>query len=135
MKREKCESVKVLLVCMLHTYGDPEREYSFEYFNFYQVLKEMGHEVELFDYASEIRRLGKAVMNQTLLTRVKEWQPTVTLFSLYTDEFDPLAVQQLRNYTKTLCFFHDDTWRVDYSRFWARHFDFFTSTKAKGNHA
>jgi spore maturation protein CgeB len=124
--------VKVLLVCMLHTYGDPKREHSFEYFNFYQVLKEMGHEVELFDYASEIRRLGKIVMNQTLLARVKELQPVVTLFSLYTNEFDPLVVQQLRNYTKTLCFFHDDTWRVDYSRFWAKHFDFFTTPDMQG---
>jgi hypothetical protein len=51
----------ILVVCMLHTYGDPKREYSFEYFNFYQVLKAMGHEVELFDYMGEIQAHGKAV--------------------------------------------------------------------------
>ena len=52
--------MKILVVCMQHTYGDPEREYSFEYFNFYQVLRAMGHEVELFDYIQEIQISGKA---------------------------------------------------------------------------
>lgn len=124
--------MKILVVCMLHSYGDPKRELSFEYFNFYQVLKEMGHEVELFDYATEIRALGKAEMNQKLLFKVKESQPTMTLFSLYTDQFEPSVVERLREHTKTLCFFHDDTWRVDYSRFWAKHFDFFTTPDVHG---
>lgn len=117
---------------MLHSYGDPKREYSFEYFNFYQVLKEMGHEVELFDYAAEIQALGKKAMNQKLLARVQEWQPTVAMFSLYTDQFDPAVIDSLREHTKTLCFFHDDTWRVEYSRYWAKHFDFFTTPDVYG---
>lgn len=117
---------------MLHSYGDPKREYSFEYFNFYQVLKGMGYEVELFDYAAEIQTFGKEAMNQKLLARVQEWRPTVTLFSLYTDQFEPAVVEQLREHTKTLCFFHDDTWRVEYSRFWAKHFDFFTTPDVHG---
>lgn len=124
--------MKILVVCMLHTYGDPKREYSFEYFNFYEVLKQMGHEVELFDYVTEMKVSDKDAMNQKLLHRVQAWQPAVTLFSLYTDQFDPLVVEQLRNHTKTLCFFHDDTWRVEYSRFWAKHFDFFTTPDVYG---
>lgn len=128
----KERSVKILLACMLHSYGDPKRENSYEYFNFYQSLKQMGHEVELFDYMGEIQFLGKEEMNQKLLARVQEWQPTVTLFSLYTDQFEPAVVEQLREYTRTLCFFHDDTWRVEYSRFWAQHFDFFTSPDLYG---
>jgi spore maturation protein CgeB len=35
-------------------------------------------------------------------------------------------------YTRTLCFFHDDTWRVEFSQFWARHFDFFTTPDIYG---
>lgn len=117
---------------MLHSYGDPKREYSYEYFNFYQSLKQIGHEVELFDYMGEIQSLGKEGMNQKLLARVKEWQPTITLFSLYTDQFEPAVVERLREHTKTLCFFHDDTWRVEYSRYWARYFDFFTTPDVYG---
>jgi spore maturation protein CgeB len=124
--------MKILVVCMLHTYGDPTREYSFEYFNFFQVLQAMGYEVEFFDYAEEIRVMGKIGMNQKLLQRVAEWKPKVTLFSLYTDQFEPIVVEQLRQHTKTLCFFHDDTWRVEYSRFWAQHFDFFTTPDVYG---
>lgn len=113
---------------MLHPYGDSRRGYSYEYYNFYLSLKQMGHEVELFDYMSEFRSLGKESMNQELLSRVREWRPALVLFSLYTDQFLPSVVEQLRAYTTTFCFFHDDTWRVEYSRFWARHFDFFSTT-------
>jgi len=119
--------MKILLACMLHTYGDPKREYSYEYFNFYLSLKQMGHDIELFDYMGELQALGKAGMNQKLLARVKAWQPSIAMFSLYEDQFEPLVVEDLRHYTKTLCFFHDDTWRVEYSRYWAKHFDFFTT--------
>lgn len=124
--------MKILVVCMKNTYGDPDRELSFEYFNFYQVLAAMGYEVELFDYMGELRALGKEGMNQKLLTQVQGSQPTVTLFSLYTDQFEPEVVEQLREHTNTLCFFHDDTWRIEYSRYWAKHFDFFTTPDVNG---
>ena len=124
--------MKILLACMLHTYGDSKREYSYEYFNFYLSLKQMGYEVELFDYAAEIGMFGKEAMNKKLLARVREWQPTVAVFSLYTDQFYPETIQALRNHTKTFCFFHDDTWRVDYTRDWARHFDFFSTPDLYG---
>jgi spore maturation protein CgeB len=124
--------MKILLVCMLHTYGDPSREYSYEYFNFYQVLKQMGHEVKLFDYMGEIRESGKEVMNQKLLELVNVWRPAATIFSLYTDQFQTETVNLLRAYTKTFCFFHDDTWRVEYSQFWARQFEWFSTPDIYG---
>lgn len=124
--------MKILLACMLHTYADPTREYSYEYFNFYQSLKQMGHEVELFDYMVELQALGKAGMNQKLLMRVRECQPAVAIFSLYTDQFEADAINALRQHTKTFCFFHDDTWRVDYSRYWACQFDYFSTSDLHG---
>lgn len=124
--------MKILLACMLHTYGDSKREYSYEYFNFYQSLKKMGHEVELFDYMGEMQALGKEGMNQKLLARVQEWRPTLAVFSLYTDQFDPQVVNALRSKTRTFCFFHDDTWRVEYSRYWARQFDYFSTPDLHG---
>ncbi len=124
--------MKILVVCMLHTYGDPKREYSFEYFNFYQVLKAMGHEVELFDYMGEIQAHGKAEMNRRLLERVRNWQPAAAMFSLYTDQFEAETINALRTHTKTFCFFHDDTWRVEYSRYWARQFDYFSTPDLHG---
>ena len=124
--------MKILLACMLHAYGNPKRERSYEYFNFYLTLQQMEHEVELFDYMGELRTLGRDAMNRKLLERVQESRPDVAIFSLYTDQFEPAVIDQLRQYTRTFCFFHDDTWRVEYSRSWARHFDFFSSPDVHG---
>jgi len=124
--------MKLLLGFMLHSYGNPKRERSYEYFNFYLTLLRMGHEVELFDYMDELNSLGREAMNRKLLNRVQEVKPDAAIFSLYTDQLDPTVINQLRQYTTTFCFFHDDTWRVDYSRSWARHFDFFSSPDIHG---
>jgi spore maturation protein CgeB len=117
---------------MLHSYGDPGRGYSYEYFNFFLSLKQMGHEVELFDYMGELRAIGRDAMNQKLLARVKKWSPEVVIFSLYTDQLAPEMVNALRSHTKTFCFFHDDTWRVEYSRYWAKQFDYFSTPDLYG---
>ena len=117
---------------MLHAYGNPHREYSYEYFNFNLSLKQMGHEVELFDYMGEINKSGKVVMNKKLIQQVREYKPILTIFSIYTDQFELGTVESIRTHTKTFCFFHDDTWRVDYSRYWAKKFDFFSTPDLYG---
>lgn len=124
--------MKILLACMQFSYGDPKRERSYEYFNFYLTLQQMGHDVELFDYMFEMNSLGREAMNTKLLDRAREFQPDVAIFSLYTDQFIPAIIEQLRQHTRTFCFFHDDTWRIEYSRSWARHFDFFSSPDLHG---
>jgi spore maturation protein CgeB len=117
---------------MKYTYGDSSREHSYEYFNFYLTLKQMGYEVELFDYMEEMKALGRDDMNQRLLERVRTWQPKLAIFSLYADQLDPAIVKQLQDFTKTYCFFHDDSWRVDYSRYWAEQFNYFSTPDCFG---
>lgn len=124
--------MKILLACMEYDYGDPSRGRSYEYYNFYQSLKDLGHEVTLFDYMAELKRLGKSEMNHQLLALAQSSKPDLAMCSLYTDQLDPDTVRQLRQHTRTLCFFHDDTWRVEFSQFWARHFDFFTTPDVYG---
>jgi spore maturation protein CgeB len=119
--------MKIIIVAMLYDYGIEERGYSYEYYNFYQPLKEMYGDVQMFDFMTLFKQKGKQSMNQELLSLVKESKPDLVMFSLYTDQFIPEIVDDLRKYTKTLCFFHDDGWRVEFSRFWARHFDWFTT--------
>lgn len=120
--------MKILLVCMAHDYGVPERGYSYEYYNFYQSLMDLGHEVTLFDFMAEIKSSNKNDMNIKLLHHVQETKPDLAMFALYTDQFDPVIVERLSKYTRTLCFFHDDNWRQDFVRFWAPKFNYFTST-------
>jgi spore maturation protein CgeB len=124
--------MKILLVCMAYDYGDPARGQSYEYFNFYQSLIDMGHEVKLFDFMTEMQSHGRADMNQRLLEVARGERPDLAMFSLYTDQVEPATVAALRQYTPTLCFFHDDTWRVDFSRFWARQFDYFSTPDVYG---
>lgn len=124
--------MKIVLACMEYDYGDPLRGRSYEYYNFYLTLKAAGHDVILFDYLALTRQFGKTEMNSRLLQTVQQAKPDLALFSLYTDQFDPTVIDQLRLVTKTFCFFHDDTWRVEFSRFWARHFDFFSTPDIYG---
>ena len=113
---------------MEYDYGKKERGRSYEYYNFYEVLVADGHEVELFDYAQRLAEVGKEQMNADLVARAAESRPDVAVFSLYTDQLKEDAVLAIRQFTKTLCFFHDDTWRRDFSVHWAPLFDNFTSS-------
>lgn len=126
--------MKIVVVCMKYDYGIPERGPSYEYVNFYKVLKEMGHQIILFDFMTETKSLGKEAMQQKLLELIKFEQPDLAFFTLYTDQFDALFINDLRSYTKTLCFFHDDTWRIDFTKFWADKFDFFTTPDVYGEY-
>ena len=124
--------MKILLVCMSYDYGDPERGHSYEYYNFYQSLQALGHDVELFDFMTELQYLGKHAMNRKLLEIAEASKPDLAMFSLYTDQFEPDTVKQMKRHTRTLCFFHDDTWRVEFSHYWAPQFDFFTTPDVYG---
>ena len=119
--------MKILLVCMEYDYGQPTRGRSYEYFNFLDSLKNR-HEVVLFDYLQEMQALNKDSMNRRLVEKARDGNFDVAIFSLYTDQLDACAIDLVRQHTKTLCFFHDDTWRREFVRFWAPHFDFFTSS-------
>jgi spore maturation protein CgeB len=120
--------MRILLVCMQHDYGDPARGYSYEYYNFAHSLVQAGHIVEWFDYMAELKKNGRQQMNADLISYAKKTKPDVAIFSLYTDQLDEVAVESVRSICKTFCFFHDDTWRVKFSRHWAQYFDFFSSS-------
>ena len=119
---------------MEHNYGDPSRGRSYEYYNFYESLQQMGVDVRLFDFFAEEKALGREQMNRKLLEVVRDWKPDVALFSLYTDQILEETVRALKGSTRTLCFFHDDSWRVDFSMKWARVFDWFTTPDIHGPH-
>lgn len=113
---------------MQHDYGDPTRPESYEYVNFYEALKRMGHEVIFFDYMQTMRELGQAGMNSKLLEVTQKTSPDIAIVSLYTDQLLPDTISRLKAFTKTLCFFHDDMWRRDFALKWAPYFDFFSSS-------
>lgn len=112
---------------MQYDYGNSSGGHSYEYANYYTSLAQMGHEVVLFDYMSQMQKHGKQRMNAMLLEMAREIRPNLAIFHLYTDQFDVETIKHLRSHTITLSIFHDDTWRENYTIFWAAHFDFFTT--------
>ena len=124
--------LKILLVCMKHDYGDPARGTSYEWNHFYLGLQKHFDDVSLFDFFGIHQSLGQKGMQDALHDKVLKEKPDVTIFSLYTDQFSTEFVKSLQGLTKTLCFFHDDGWRKEFSEKWAPCFDAFTTTDPAG---
>jgi len=117
---------------MKYDYGDPDRGFSYEWNHFYLGLKPSFKEVRFFDYMGELSSRGRDGMHRALQEEVSSYCPDVTIFSLYTDQFSPKVIQQIRQCSKTLCFFHDDGWRKQFVSYWAPHFDAFTTSDPNG---
>lgn len=118
---------KILLVA-----GSLNKISSYEYHNFLLPLEKMGFKVDTFDFIASIERLGRDEMNKHLLTMVKQEQPELVFIVPQTDQFIPEVVDEIKQYAKTLGYFFDDMWRIEYSRFWARHFNFVTTSDVNG---
>ena len=121
--------LKVMLVALLHEYGDPKRGYSYEYQNFYLCLKEVFEDAQLFDFYPLFIAEGKEAMNQALRRLIERERPDLTIFALYGEEFIPEVIEELKNYTTTVCYFFDDDWRLEFANAWAPRFHYFTTPR------
>lgn len=122
--------MRILLAAQMYDYGLRHRGYSFEYYNFYTSLLDMGHSVEYFD-------LGEAEsaenLSGRLIDRVEVARPDLLFTCLFRDELLPEAIGTLSAAGRTLTYnwFCDDHWRFDsFSRHWAPHFNFVSTTVA-----
>jgi spore maturation protein CgeB len=118
----------ITLAALRHDYGKPERGYSFEYYNLYLTLKDVFERVDLFDFRTLYVDKGKRAMNEELLSFIRRHKPDWAIFALFQDEFIPEVIDEIRQYTRTLSYFFDDSWRKAFARFWIPHFDHFTTT-------
>lgn len=126
--------LRVLFAAPLHDYGQPERGLSFEYFNFYEPLRDMGHEVQFFDTAGVLQRCGRPGASARLMEAVSALSPDVFFVFMFQDELDPVVVSEISRSsdTTTLAWFADDHWRFDtYSSHWAQHFNWVATTDAR----
>ena len=89
----------------------PERSPSFEYTNFYETLHGMpGTEVIEYPYDT-ILQVGRKRWNQELLSLAKKEKPDMLFAFMYTDEFEPAALDALKEMATTVAWFADDYWR------------------------
>ena len=120
---------KALIAILKYDYGIESRGYSFEYNNIYlPICTILGNRnVILFDYYSEFKLLGKDEMNKKLKEIVVTEEPDFALFALFENEFDEEVISSLRDHTKTISYFIDDPWRVEYAKHWRKYFDYFST--------
>jgi spore maturation protein CgeB len=125
--------VKILYAALKYDYGDPRRGLSFEHYNFFDSLLNMGHDLIYFDFASMAREHGRVSMNRRLLELVTVEKPDVMFSVLFREEFDPAVIQHIsdNSLTTTVNWFCDDHWRFDaFSSRWAPKFNWAVTTAA-----
>ncbi len=121
--------MKLLCVFLRYDYGNNSLGNSFEYDQFYASLKEEYKDVLFFGFDDALDKTNKQKVNAELLEIVKKERPDLTFFFMYTDQFIPDVLNEIRKYTKTLNWFADDKWRFDnFSKHWCRYFDHVVTT-------
>jgi spore maturation protein CgeB len=123
--------VKILYVAHKYDYGNPRRGYSFEHYNFFDSLVQMGHDVLYFDFASLMAQHGRLRMNKRLSEVVSAERPELMFTVLFRNELDQRVIRDISQYsdTITLNWFCDDHWRFDsFSRHWAPNFNWVVTT-------
>ncbi|KFN39674.1 hypothetical protein KN63_01770 [Smithella sp. F21] len=118
---------KIILVA-----GNLDPSTSYEYHNFQKPLVKMGYSILPFDFIKVMRDHGRAEMNQRLLDTVKEYLPDLVILIPQTDQFIPEIIDEIGQHAITIGYFYDDMWRLEYSRFWARHFRYVTTSDVNG---
>jgi len=127
--------MKVLFCGLKYEYGKPGAGLSFEYQNFYEVLKAMdGVEAAGFFIDEQIARVGRDAMNAQLIKMVEDTKPDLLFCFLFTEELKKETIGHItkKTSTKTFNWFADDHWRLPvYSRFWAPLFTLVGTTDSK----
>jgi spore maturation protein CgeB len=111
-------------------YGDPARGLSHEETNFRSALEGMGHEVHAFDFLTRLKEVGKAQMNRELARFVRDVDPDIAVFILFTNEIEIDTIRRLTDSgVTTYNWFADDHWRFDdFSRHFAPAFSLVSTT-------
>jgi spore maturation protein CgeB len=120
--------MRILFVAPLYDYGVRSRGYGFEYYNFFESLVAMGHDVSYFDVHAH--PAGDAATS-ALVKAVGETRPDLLFACLFRDELDPAGVRQISESGRTVTFnwFCDDHWRFDtFTAAWAPSFNFVSTT-------
>ena len=127
--------MKILFCGLKYEYGKPTAGLSFEYQNFYEVLRQMpGVECDLFAMDEKISEYGRDVVNAQLIYEVEEKKYDLLFCFLFTEEIKKETIEHITTKTKTKTFnwFADDHWRFPvFSKYWAPLFTAISTTDSK----
>lgn len=124
--------MKIIYSGLKYTNLNPNLGLSFEHNNFYESLRKLpGVELIYFPY-DYILELGKEKWNSELLNLIKAQKPDVFFAFMFTDEFNPDILEEIKKITTSVVWFSDDHWRFEnYSRYYVPHFFWAITTYSK----
>ena len=123
--------MRILYVAMKYDYGRRNQGPSFEHYNFYDCLLNMGHDILYFDFMTLMQEHGRTWMNNRLMEVAKTEKPDLMFTVLFTDEFDASVLRKVTEDLGivTINWFCDDHWRFErYSSLWAPCFRWVVTT-------
>jgi len=125
--------VKILCVLGRHNYGNPARGNGYEYAHFLPALRNLGHEVVLFESFDRSYYLDFADMNRKLLQTVKQEKPDIIFCVLLGYEVWLETLQLIRDSSESILinWSTDDSWKYEqFSRFISPAFHLYATTCA-----
>lgn len=123
----------MIILCVLgrHNYGDSARGEGYEYSNFLDALRRLGHDVRFFESWSRTEYGGFADLNGRLLRKIESIKPDLVLCVLlgYEIWLETLRLIRERCDTVVINWSTDDSWKYEqFSRFVAPAFDLYATT-------
>lgn len=123
--------MKILCVFGRHAYGDPARGEGYEYVNFMPALRNLGHEVVLFDCSERAVYADFSGLNRAFLNTVEREQPQLIFCVLMWYELwsETLLLARQASGACLLNWATDDSWKyAEFSRYRAPAFDIYATT-------
>src|SRR3989304_4779684 len=102
---------KILLNISKYDYGIRQNGLSYEYVNFFNMLKSFNYEVQLFDFPTIMGNVGKDKMNKELIKAIHEYHPDL-IFSLFPPNYyDEKTLRTMKLISsKSVIWMTDDEW-------------------------
>ena len=123
--------MKILYVAPKYNYGRVDDGPSFEHYNFFDALHNIGHDLIYFDPFALTQSHGSEKMNELLVDTVRREDPALMFSVISRDELSESAVREISESTSTITvnWFCDDHWRFEaFSRRWSPHFNWSVTT-------
>lgn len=124
--------MRVLFAGVLHDEGARSKGHSYEHNNLLLPLRRVATDVVVFDFVEEMNARGRARMNVAFRELAATAHPDLVIIAPHTDQVEFDTIDTIRRTIPCVGYFFDDAWRVEYTRAWAPHLTFITTSDVWG---
>ena len=124
----------ILYVGIRYDYGNKDWGLSYEHYNFYHSLLNMGYSLIYFDYDRINQKYGRKKMSQMLREAIYYYHPDILFYFNFHDWIEHSVWKEISNElpTKTIIWLSDDHWRYEETRPIWELFNLIVTTDRKG---